>query len=128
MSGRQLLTDECYRWTLRFPIPIDPHRPPIASGRAAAHNRGCFDPSSSAVRNLPMFTNLSRRRFLALSTAAAGATWLGSSPNLHGAALADANDLWGGFPVGVQSYSLREFKLPDAIRQLEGMGVRYVEL
>jgi len=75
-----------------------------------------------------MFANLSRRRFLALSTAAAaGATWFDASQVLNAAALADAKDPWGGFPVGVQSYSLRNYKLPEAIRHLQGMGVHYIE-
>src|SRR5437868_12208344 len=74
-----------------------------------------------------MFTSLSRRRFLALSTAAAGAAWLTARQSAQAAALADANDPWGGFPVGVQSYSLRNFKLPEMIRHLQGMGVHYVE-
>jgi sugar phosphate isomerase/epimerase len=76
-----------------------------------------------------MFASLSRRRFLALSTAAAaGATWFDAPRILQAAALSDTKDGFGGFPVGVQSYSLREFKLPDAIRHLQGMGVHYVEL
>jgi sugar phosphate isomerase/epimerase len=76
-----------------------------------------------------MFANLSRRRFLTLSAAAAaGATWFDAPQILRAAALADAKDDWGGFPVGVQSYSLRNFKLPEALRHLQGMGVHYVEL
>jgi len=75
-----------------------------------------------------MFANLSRRRFLTLSAAAAaGATWFDAPQILRAAALADAKDAWGGFPVGVQSYSLRNFKLPEAVRHLQGMGVHYVE-
>lgn len=75
-----------------------------------------------------MFTSLSRRRFLALSAAAAGgATWFDSPRILRAAGLADPNDKWGGFPVGVQSFSLRSFKLPEVIRHLQGMGVHYVE-
>jgi sugar phosphate isomerase/epimerase len=75
-----------------------------------------------------MFASLSRRRFLALSSAAAaGATWFDSPGMLRAAGLADAKDGFGGFPVGVQSYSLRNFKLPEAIRHLQGMGVHYVE-
>lgn len=75
-----------------------------------------------------MFANLSRRRFLALSAAtAAGATWFDSPRILSAAGLADGKDAWGGFPVGVQSYSLRNFKLPEALRHLQGMGVHYVE-
>jgi inosose dehydratase len=76
-----------------------------------------------------MFANLSRRRFLALSAAAAaGATWFEVPRVLVAAGLADGKDTWGGFPVGVQSYSLRNYKLPEAIRHLQGMGVHYVEL
>ena len=75
-----------------------------------------------------MFASLSRRRFLALSSAAAlGATWFDSARVLQAAGLADAKDAWGGFPVGVQSYSLRNYKLPEALRHLQGMGVHFVE-
>src|SRR4051795_1692948 len=73
-----------------------------------------------------MFTSLSRRRFLALSAAAtAGATWFDAPRIVQGAV--DAKDAFGRFPVGVQSYSLRNYKLPEAIRHLQGMGVHYVE-
>jgi sugar phosphate isomerase/epimerase len=76
-----------------------------------------------------MFASLSRRRFLALSAAAAaGATWFDAPRILSAAALADVKGDFGGFPVGVQSYSLRNFKLPEVIRHLQGMGVHYVEL
>jgi len=76
-----------------------------------------------------MFANLSRRRFLVLSAAAAaGSSWFEAPEILAAAGLADAKDAWGGFPVGVQSYSLRNYKLPEAIRHLQGMGVHYVEL
>src|ERR1043165_765228 len=76
-----------------------------------------------------MFASLSRRRFLSLTaTAAAGATWFDAPRILAATGLADSKDGWGGFPVGVQSYSLRNFKLPEAIRHLQGMGVHYVEL
>ena len=36
-------------------------------------------------------------------------------------------DEWGGFPVGVQTISLRKYSLPEVMRHLQGMGVRYVE-
>jgi inosose dehydratase len=76
-----------------------------------------------------MFANLSRRRFLVLASAAtAGATWFDASKVLQAAGLADAKDPWGGFPVGVQSYSLRNYSVEEAIRHLQGMGVHYVEL
>jgi sugar phosphate isomerase/epimerase len=75
-----------------------------------------------------MFASLSRRRFLTLSAAAAaGATWFDAPGILQAGNLADPKDPWGGFPVGVQSYSLRNFSVEEAIRHLQGMGVHYVE-
>ena len=75
-----------------------------------------------------MLPNLSRRRFFALTAAAAaGATWFDAPRILQAAGLADAKDPWGGFPLGVQSYSLRSFETPEVIRHLQGMGVHYVE-
>jgi inosose dehydratase len=75
-----------------------------------------------------MFASLSRRRFLALSAAAAaGATWFDAPRVLRAAGLADEKDAFGGFPVGVQSYSLRNFETPEVIRHLQGMGVHYAE-
>jgi sugar phosphate isomerase/epimerase len=75
-----------------------------------------------------MFSSLSRRRFLALSTAAAaGATWFDAAKVLQAAGLADEKDAFGGFPVGVQSYSLRKFETPEVVRHLQGMGVHYAE-
>lgn len=74
---------------------------------------------------LPAF---SRRRFVALSAAAAaGATWFDAPRVLAAASLADPKDPFGGFPLGVQSYSLREFNTAEAIRHLQGMGVHYAE-
>jgi inosose dehydratase len=75
-----------------------------------------------------MFASLSRRRFLALSAAAAaGATWFDAPRILQAAGLEDGKDPFGGFPVGVQSYSLRNFETADVIRHLQGMGVHYAE-
>ena len=75
-----------------------------------------------------MFASLTRRRFLALSAAAAaGATWFDAPRVLAAAGLADASDPFGGFPVGVQSYSLRNFETPEVIRHLQGLGVHYAE-
>jgi inosose dehydratase len=76
-----------------------------------------------------MFASLSRRRFLALSAAAsAGATWFDAPRLVQAAGLADTKDPWGGFPVGVQTYSLRNYSIEEAARHLEGMGVRHAEL
>jgi sugar phosphate isomerase/epimerase len=70
-----------------------------------------------------MNAHLSRRQFLAWSSAACAAT--ACHPRWSPAA--DPNDQWGGFPVGVQTISLRKFALPEVMRHLQGMGVRYVE-
>src|SRR4051812_39778986 len=69
-----------------------------------------------------MFAQLCRRRFLAAS--AASAAWLGAPRSLPAGG---ENDGWGGFPVGVQSISLRKYTLPEAIRQVQGLGVQHVE-
>jgi sugar phosphate isomerase/epimerase len=36
-------------------------------------------------------------------------------------------DPWKGWPIGVQSYSLREFNLHEAVRHMQGMGIHFVE-
>jgi sugar phosphate isomerase/epimerase len=40
---------------------------------------------------------------------------------------AGEKDAYGGLPMGIQSYSLRKFKLLDTLRHIEGLGLRYVE-
>lgn len=70
----------------------------------------------------------SRRRFLALSSAAAlGATFFDAPRVLLAAGLNLADDPYGGFPVGVQSYSLRNFNTLEAVRHIQGLGVHYAE-
>src|SRR6266478_4469697 len=69
-----------------------------------------------------MSAKLLRRRFIAISSAASAA-WFGGARFL----LATDNDSWGGFPVGVQTISLRKYPLPEVLRHLQGMGIRYVE-
>lgn len=65
-----------------------------------------------------------RRRFLALaSSAVAGATFFDVAPIFA----APKNDPYGGWPVGVQSYSLRNFNTLEVIRHIHGMGLHFVE-
>ncbi len=73
--------------------------------------------------------NLARRRFLALTAAvSAGATWF-DLPRFQAAwGAGDEKDPWGGFPMGAQSYSLRDFNTLEAVRHLQGMGLHYVEM
>jgi len=76
-----------------------------------------------------MTPSLARRRFLALSAAAAaGATWFDIPNILQRAGAADDKDPWAGFPLGVQSYSLREFNTLECVRHIQGMGLHYVEM
>jgi sugar phosphate isomerase/epimerase len=101
---------------------------------------GTFDLSFPSFPSFPSFwrvvpmdafavTSLNRRRLLALAAATSGAAATGVAwfdlPRVLGAELAD--DAFGGFPVGVQSYSLRNFNVVEAVRHIQGMGVRYAE-
>lgn len=72
--------------------------------------------------------NIHRRRWLALTAAAAaGATIFDARSILLGQGLIDDDDPYGGFPMGAQSYSLRNYNTVDAVRHLQGMGLHYVE-
>ena len=72
---------------------------------------------------------ITRRRLLAIAAATTGAAASGVAwfdlPRALGAMVAD--DAFGGFPVGVQSYSLRNFNVVEAVRHIQGLGVRYAE-
>jgi sugar phosphate isomerase/epimerase len=75
-----------------------------------------------------MQSSLSRRRFLALSAAAAGgATFFDAPRILRAANLADEKDKYGGFPMGIQTYTLRNFNLADTLRHIAGLGLHYAE-
>lgn len=69
--------------------------------------------------------SLSRRRFLTIASAAAAGAAFFDLPKILRAA---SDDPFRGFPVGAQSYSLRNFNVTEAIRHLEGMGVHFVEM
>src|SRR5476651_2644100 len=70
-----------------------------------------------------MSTN-TRRRFLQASAAAAAVPALGQA-----AAVRQDADPFGGFTVGIQSYSYRNFQpLEKALEQIQMLGVRNVEL
>lgn len=66
-----------------------------------------------------------RRNFLAVASAAAlGASFF----DLPQILAAEKGDPFGGFPIGAQSYSLRNFTVEEALRHLQGMGIHYVEM
>ncbi len=66
----------------------------------------------------------SRRRFMALSAAAAAGATLFDVPAILAA---KGKKAYGGLPMGAQSYSLRKFTVHEAIRHLQGMGLHHVE-
>lgn len=71
----------------------------------------------------------SRREFLQNGSIALGGLSSGLLPQLLGSRLvaADKSDPWRGLPIGVQSYSLREFNVHEAVRHIQGMGIHFVE-
>ena len=66
---------------------------------------------------------LNRRRFLQASAAAT--LGLASLPAF--AAEEKKTDEFGGFILGAQSYTFRNFKLEPALKQIHGLGLHYVE-
>lgn len=71
---------------------------------------------------------MTRRRWLAIASAAAvGATLCDVPAVLASKGLQDEDDPFGGFPMGAQSYSLRNYNTVEAVRHLQGMGLHYVE-
>jgi len=66
-------------------------------------------------------SRLNRRRFLVTTSAFAGAACWGWGRRLSAA------DPFGGLPIGIQSYSLRNFDLNEAVRHIQGLGVHNAE-
>jgi sugar phosphate isomerase/epimerase len=67
---------------------------------------------------------LSRRRFL---QAGAAGTILAALPSPLSAGNEKANNGFGGFTVGVQSYSFRRFTREQALKRIQDLGLHYVE-
>lgn len=66
-----------------------------------------------------------RRHFLAASAVSTVAL---AAPRILRATARAANaDPYGGFPMGIQSYTLRNFNLAEALRHIEGLKLHYVE-
>jgi sugar phosphate isomerase/epimerase len=68
--------------------------------------------------------NLSRRGFL---RAGAGAVLGGAAVSALDAAAPDNKNPFGGFTVGIQSYTFRRFNLEQALQRIQKLGVRHVE-
>jgi inosose dehydratase len=65
-----------------------------------------------------------RRRFLHAGAACLGVSVL---PNVV-AGREKEDDPFGGFKLGAQSYTFREFDLEPALKRMQSLGLRYVEL
>lgn len=68
-------------------------------------------------------TTPSRRQFLQASAATA----LGAALAEAGQPRQQANDEFGGFTVGIQSYSYRKFTFERALEQIQNLGLRHAE-
>ncbi len=68
-----------------------------------------------------MTASLSRRKFLGLCAAGAGAAMLGPARLLRAA------DQFGGFAMGLQTYSLREFPVDKVFPFAHEIGVTTLE-
>ncbi len=66
---------------------------------------------------------LDRRHFLKLGAAAVGAA---SAPGLFAAEKKE--DSFGGFMLGIQSYTYREFDLEACLKRCQELGLHYIEL
>lgn len=71
-----------------------------------------------------MNARVSRRQFVQM-TAAAGSLWL---PHLSRAKAAAPAERYGGFLMGMQSYTFRGFKLEQALQHIHDLGLSAVEL
>ena len=69
---------------------------------------------------------LSRRKMVLASAAAMGVSYF-DLPLFAGQTGRRKNDPFGGLPIGVQSYSLRNFSLVETVRHINGMGLHFVE-
>ncbi|MGL6075183.1 MAG: sugar phosphate isomerase/epimerase family protein [Fimbriiglobus sp.] len=65
---------------------------------------------------------LSRRQFFSASAATLGTAWLASRGLANTVA-----DPFGGFVVGVQTYTFRKFNLEQTLKRIQELGLKYAE-
>lgn len=70
--------------------------------------------------------NLPRRRFLALAAGAAGAS-LFDLPRILADDVPGPQKQYGWFPMGIQSYTLRHYKVDEALQHVQRLGLHHVE-
>ncbi|MCI0642704.1 MAG: sugar phosphate isomerase/epimerase [Gemmataceae bacterium] len=73
-----------------------------------------------------MRSPLSRRRFL--KSSAVGAVGLAAAGFAHAGQERKKADPFGGFTVGVQSYTFRQFNLEQTLQRIQELGLHFVEL
>ncbi|MEX2672480.1 MAG: sugar phosphate isomerase/epimerase [Phycisphaeraceae bacterium] len=72
--------------------------------------------------------NVSRRSFMIAGAAVAGTAWIGGFPaRTHADTLESSAEKYGGFKMGVQSYSFRNFNLEQTIERVADLDLHYVE-
>jgi len=71
---------------------------------------------------------MTRRQFVvSAATASVGASLLKLPTILASQDRGSQRDPFGGFPIGVQSYSLRNFDLAETVRHIQGLGLHFAE-
>tara|TARA_B100000029_G_scaffold407008_1_gene407798 strand:- start:193 stop:1077 length:885 start_codon:yes stop_codon:yes gene_type:complete len=74
--------------------------------------------------------HITRRRFInttLTAAAAAGATWFDVPQILAAKGKKNSLKKYGGFPMGIQSYSLRGFGVDGAMEQTNKLGLHFIE-
>jgi inosose dehydratase len=74
--------------------------------------------------------HISRRRFInttLTAAAAAGATWFDVPQLLAAKGKKASLKKYGGFPMGIQSFSLRGFGVDGAMEQTNKLGLHFIE-
>ena len=76
-----------------------------------------------------MHRAVSRRRFLGTAGDLSRVDWPAGRLGRRSLRADDAKDLYGGFPMGIQSYTLRAFSFDKAMEIIhEQLGLHFVEL
>lgn len=70
-----------------------------------------------------MASSFSRRKFIAATAGAAAVSWAGRGRRTQ----ADDSETTGGFLLGIQSYSLRNYKADEALSLIQEFGLHSVE-
>ena len=70
---------------------------------------------------------MTRRQFVVSAATASVGAGLLNLPTVLAQNRGSQHDLFGGFPIGVQSYSLRNFELAETVRHIQGLGLHFAE-